>query len=286
MRILFALVIGSLAAPLFVNAAEPATSTKPIAKVNGLTIPQSRFELVARSQLTQGQEDTPKFREDLREILITREVLAQEALRRKLDKDPNYVAQMDVMKQQILLGVLFDEFVKKNEPTEAALRKEYDRVKAETVSAGGKQYLARHILLKEEGEAKAIIEQLQGGGDFEAIAKEKSTDTGSREDGGALGWSEPQRFVAPFGDALRQLKKGEFTRQPVQTQFGYHVILLVDERPVPFPEFDAVKDQVRQGLMGKARDEYIDGLRAKAKIEKIGSVSAAAPVPAPEKKQP
>ena len=107
-----------------------------------------------------------------------------------------------------------------------------------------------------------------------AIAKEKSTDTGSREEGGQLGWSEPDRYVAPFGDALRQLKKGEFTLQPVQTQFGYHVLQLMDERPVPFPEFDVVKGEIRQGMLTKARDEYIDGLRAKAKIEKIGTVSA------------
>jgi len=274
-NIVSTLAAAALVLPLCASAAEPATSTKPIAKVNGVSIPQSRFELVARGQISQGQEDSAQFREDLREILITREVLAQEAVRRKLDKDPSYVAQLDVMKQQILLGVLFEDFVKKNEPTEVAMRKEYDRVKTETEGTGRKQYLSRHILVKEENEAKAIIEQLQGGADFAAIAKEKSTDTGSREEGGQLGWSEPERFVAPFGDALRQLKKGEFTRQPVQTQFGYHVVQLVDERPVPFPEFDSVKSEIRQGLLGKARDDYIDGLRAKAKIEKIGSVSSA-----------
>jgi peptidyl-prolyl cis-trans isomerase C len=271
-KFLHALTAAILALPLCANAAEPTTSTKPIAKVNGISIPQSRFELVAQGQISQGQQDSPQFREDLREILITREVLAQEAVRRKLDKDPNYVAQLDVMKQQILLGVLFEDFVKKNEPNEAAMRKEYDRVKTEAENAGRKQYLSRHILVKQEDEAKAIIEQLQGGGDFAAIAKEKSTDTGSREEGGQLGWSEPERFVAPFGNALRLLKKGEFTKQPVQTQFGFHVVQLMDERPVPFPEFDTVKSEIRQGLLGKARDDYIDGLRAKAKIEKIGSV--------------
>lgn len=274
-KLLCALASATLALPLCVNAAEPTTSTKPIAKVNGVSIPESRFELVARGQISQGQQDSSQFREDLREILITREVLAQEAVRRKLDKDPNYVAQLDVMRQQILLGVLFEDFVKKNEPTEVAMRKEYDRVKTESEGAGRKQYLSRHILVKQEDEAKAIIEQLQGGGDFAAIAKEKSTDTGSREEGGQLGWSEPERFVAPFGDALRQLKKGEFTKQPVQTQFGFHVVQLMDDRPVPFPEFDTVKSEIRQGLLGKARDDYIDGLRAKAKIEKIGSVSSA-----------
>jgi peptidyl-prolyl cis-trans isomerase C len=275
-NILYALTVAALALPLCAaGAEEPATSTKPIAKVNGVSIPQSRLDLAARGQLSQGQEDTPQFREDLREILITREVLAQEAIRRKLDKDPQYVAQLDVMQQQILLGLFFEDFVKKNEPAEDAMRKEYDRVKSEATSAARKQYLSRHILVKEEGEAKAIIEQLQKGGDFAAIAKEKSTDTGSREEGGQLGWSEPDRYVAPFGDALRQLKKGEFTLQPVQTQFGYHVLQLMDERPVPFPEFDVVKGEIRQGMLTKARNEYIDGLRAKAKIEKIGTVSAA-----------
>jgi peptidyl-prolyl cis-trans isomerase C len=272
-KFLCALSAALLALPLCAKAAEPTTSTKPIAKVNGVSIPESRFELVAQGQISQGQQDGPQFREELREILITREVLAQEAVRRKLDKDPHYIAQLDVVKQQILLGVLFEDFVKKNEPTEAAMRKEYDRVKTETDSAGRKQYLSRHILVKQEDEAKAIIEQLQGGGDFAAIAKEKSTDTGSREEGGQLGWSESERFVAPFGDALRQLKKGEFTRQPVQTQFGFHVVQLMDERPVPFPEFDAVKSEIRQGLLAKARDDYIDGLRAKAKIEKVGTVT-------------
>jgi peptidyl-prolyl cis-trans isomerase C len=273
----YALAVAALAAPLYAGAADPATSTKPIARVNGIPIPESRLELVARGQVSQGQEDNQKFRDDLREIMITREVLAQEALRRKLDKDPNYVAQMDVMRQQLLLGVLFEQFVAKSEPTEDAMRKEYDRARTETASAGRKQYLSRHILLKEESEARAVIAQLQGGGNFEAIAKEKSTDTGSRDEGGALGWNEPERFVAPFGEALRKLKKGEFTKEPVQTQFGYHVLMLVDERPVPFPEFDSVKDQIRQNLLGKARDEYIDGLRAKAKIEKIGSVGPVEP---------
>jgi peptidyl-prolyl cis-trans isomerase C len=260
--------------PLSALAAD-GTSTKPIAKVNGVSIPQSRLELVAKSQLAQGQADTPEFREELRDVLITREVLAQEALRRKLDRDPAYIAQMDIARQQILLSVLFDDFLKKYEPNEAAMRKEYDKVKSENTGSGRKEYLSRHILVKDEAQARAIIEQLQNGADFAALAKEKSTDPGSREKGGELAWSEPERFVAPFGEALRQLKKGEYTRQPVQTQFGYHVVQVLDERAPPFPEYEAVKPQIREALLARARVEYIDALRAKAKIEKVGSVSAA-----------
>jgi peptidyl-prolyl cis-trans isomerase C len=250
-------------------------SGKSIAKVNGVNIPHSRFDIVAKNQISQGQEDSPQFREDLREVLITREVLAQEALKRKLDKDPAYTAQMDVMRQQILLGVLFEDFIKNNEPTEAAMRTEYDKVKGENEKAGRKEYLSRHILLKDEPTAKAVIAQLQGGGDFAAIAREKSVDPGSADKGGELGWSEPDRFVGPYGDTLKTLKKGEYTKQPVQTQFGFHVIQVLDERAIPFPEYDTVKDQIRQSLLGKARDDYIGDLRAKAKIEKIGSVTAA-----------
>jgi len=262
--------VAALLAPLAGFGAD--TPNQPIAKVNGVTIPHSRFDIVAKSQISQGQEDNAAFREDLREVLITREVLAQEALKRKLDKDPAYTAQMDVMRQQILLGVLFDDFIKKNEPNEAAMRKEYDKVKADNEKSGRKEYLSRHILLKDEATAKAVIEQLQGGADFAAIAKEKSVDPGSADKGGELGWSEPERFVGPYGDALKTLKKGEYTKEPVQTQFGFHVVQVLDERAPPFPEYDSVKDQIRQSLLSKARDDYIGNLRAKAKIEKVGSV--------------
>ncbi|HZP91386.1 MAG TPA: hypothetical protein VFB20_00685, partial [Burkholderiales bacterium] len=166
----FILLLGALLAPLAVLAAEKdkpaadkpaAAGGKIIAKVNGTGIPQSRFDLILKSQTAQGQQDTPEFREELRDVLITREVLAQEALKRKIDKDPLYVAQLDVMKQQILLTLLFEDFMKKSAPTEEAIHKEYERVKADAAKSPRKEYKARHILVKEEADAKAIIEQLQ-----------------------------------------------------------------------------------------------------------------------------
>jgi peptidyl-prolyl cis-trans isomerase C len=262
-----------LLSPTVHAADKPDASNKNIAIVNGKPISQARFDVVARSQLQQGQDDSPEFREELREVLITREVLYQEALRQKLDQDPNYQAQLDVVKQQLLLGVLFEDFMAKHTPSEADLRKEYDRVKAESIASGKKEYRSRHILVKEEAEALAIIEQIGKGADFGELAKEKSLDPGSREDGGDLDWHEAERFVEPFAHALKSLKKGELTRQPIQTSFGYHIVQLLDERPVPFPEFDTVKEQIQQSLIGTARDKFVDGLRAKAKIEKTGSLN-------------
>ena len=264
--------------------AKPATKTetkqKNVAVVNGVGIPQSRLEFVAKSQLAQAQgqqgqpgqpplQDSPEFRNNLREILITREILYQEAVRRKLDKNLDYQTQLDLAKQQIILAVLIEDLGKKLTPTDADVRKEYERVKAERGGEIGKQYKSRHILVKEEAVAKQIVADLEAGGDFAAIAKEKSEDTGTKEAGGELDWSEAEGYVQPFGEALKALKKGERTKEPVKTSYGYHIIELEDVKSVPFPDFDQVKPQIQQQLATKVRDDYIADLRAKAKIQKI-----------------
>lgn len=256
------------------------TKQKNAAIVNGIGIPQSRLDFVAKSQIAQAQQqqgqpgqppqqDTPEFRNNLREILITREILYQEAVRRKLDKNPDYQTQLDLAKQQIILALLIEDLSKKLSPTDADVRKEYERVKAERGGEVGKQYKSRHILVKEEADAKQIIADLEAGGDFAAIAKEKSQDTGTKDAGGELDWSEAESYVQPFGEALKALKKGERTKEPVKTSYGYHVIELEDVKSVPFPEYDAVKAQIQQQLATKVRDEYIADLRAKAKVQKF-----------------
>jgi len=284
---------GYAAEPKQKDAADTKPAAKPDAKpkartdskdnvaiVNGIGVPRARLEFVAKSQLAQAQsqqgqpgqqplQDSPEFRDNLREILITREILYQEAVRRKLDKNPDYQTQLDLAKQQIILALLVDDLNKKLTPSEADVRKEYERVKAERSGDAGKQYKSRHILVKEEDAAKQIIADLDAGGDFAAIAKEKSEDTGSKEDGGELDWSEAQAYVQPFGEALKALKKGERTKEPVKTNYGYHIIELEDVRSSPFPEFDQVKPQIQQQLATKVRDDYIADLRSKAKVQKL-----------------
>ncbi len=262
--------------------AKSETKQKNVAIVNGIGIPQSRLDFVAKSQLAQSQaqqgqpgqqplQDSPEFRNNLREILITREILFQEAVRRKLDKNLDYQIQLDLARQQIILAVLIEDLSKKLTPTDANVRKEYERVKAEHGGEMGKQYKARHILVKEEADAKQIIVDLDAGGDFAAIAKEKSEDTGTKEQGGELDWSEAESYVQPFGEALKKLTKGERTKEPVKTTYGYHIIELEDVKSVPFPDYDQVKPQIQQQLATKMRDDYIAGLRTKAKIQKIDS---------------
>jgi peptidyl-prolyl cis-trans isomerase C len=262
------LVVATLSMPAF-SASEDA-----VAMVNGVAVPKTRFDLLLNSQTTQGQEDTPEFREELREIMITREVLAQEAIRRKFDTTDDYKQQIDAMQQQLLLTMLFNAFIKEMEPTEEQMQAEYERIKASNAALGDKEYHVRHILVKDEAAAKDIIAQLQGGADFAEVAKEKSEDTGSKETGGDLGWSSPQRYVKPFADAIVALQKGETTTAPVKTDFGYHVIELVDVRAAPFPPYDQVKEQIRKEMLTRSRDELIGKLREEATIEKVGSISA------------
>ena len=260
--------------------AKVETKQKIVAIVNGIGIPQARLDFVAKSQLAQSQaqqgqpgqqplQDTPEFRSNLREILITREILYQEAVKRKLDKNTDYQIQLDLARQQIILAVLIEDLSKKLTPSEADVRKEYERVKAGRGGELGKQYKSRHILVKEEADAKQIIADLDAGGDFAAIAKEKSEDTGTKEQGGELDWSEAEGYVQPFGEALKALKKGERTKEPVKTTYGYHIIELQEIKSISFPEFDQVKPQIQQQLATKVRDDYIADLRAKAKVQKI-----------------
>jgi peptidyl-prolyl cis-trans isomerase C len=268
----------ALAAALPLAAIAADTKPKNAAVVNGVPIPEARVDYVAKAQVAQSQgqqQDSPEFRANVLDILITREILYQDAIKRKLDKNPDYLTQLDLAKQQIMLGVLLEDLTKTIKPSEADVRKEYERVKAENSGEAGKEYRARHILVKEEAEAKQIIADLAKGGDFAKIAKEKSEDPGSKDAGGELDWSEAEAYVEPFGAALKSMKKGEVSKEPVKTSYGYHIIELEDVRSKPFPEFDQVKAQIEQGLAGKARDDYIADLRAKAKIQKTDEKAGA-----------
>jgi peptidyl-prolyl cis-trans isomerase C len=245
-----------------------------VATVNGVAVPKSRFDLLLTGQTTQGQADTPAFREELRDIMITREILAQEARRRNLDKSDSYRQQIDAMENQLLLTTLFNAFIEEMEPTEKTLQAEYERIKSENAKLGDKEYHVRHILVKKEDQAAEIIAQLEGGADFAELAKENSEDSGSKETGGDLGWAAPQRYVKPFGDAIVALQKGETTSAPIKTDFGYHVIELIDVRVTAFPPYDQVKEQLRKETLTRSRDELIGKLRDDATIDKIGSLSA------------
>ncbi len=136
---------------------------------------------------------------------------------------------------------------------------------------GDKEYNARHILVKTEAEANDILAQLKKGTDFAKLAKEKSLDPGSKEKGGDLGWFSPAGMVKPFSDAVVGLKKGELSATPIQTQFGWHVIKMVDSRATQVPAYDKVKEGLELTLQQRKLEKMMLGLKDKAKIEVAGA---------------
>jgi len=247
---------GQAAAPKLKEGDQPVT-------VNGKLIPKSRVEFIAKQRAAQGQPDNDQARRMILDNLITQEVVAQEADRKGFGKSADVRTQLDLMRQQIVVQALIQDYLKTHPVKEEDMLAEYDRLKG---ARGDKEYKARHILVDKDSEANDIIAQLKKGAKFEDLAKQ-SKDPGSKEKGGDLDWNPPGTFVKPFADALAKLEKGKYTETPVQTQFGWHVIQLDDVRTQPFPPFDTVKPQLHSRLQEQEVQKYVSGLRAKAKVQ-------------------
>ncbi|HSC79610.1 MAG TPA: peptidylprolyl isomerase [Chitinolyticbacter sp.] len=234
-----------------------------VATVNGVTIPDSRADFFVKQVTERGQKDSPELRAKVKEELVRNEVLSQEAAKKGLEKNADVKTRVDLARQQVLVGALINDFVKANPVSEADLKKEYDRIK---VNFSGKEYKARHILVADEKTAQDVVADLKKGKKFEDIAKEKSTDKGSGQNGGDLGWANPNSFVPEFGNALKSLQKGKLS-EPVKSQFGWHVIKLDDVRDAKGPTFDEVKPELQRELQGRKVQEYVEGLVKKAKVQ-------------------
>lgn len=235
-----------------------------VAKVNGVAIPQSRLDFMVKAAVAQGQQDSTELRNSLRENLIAEEIVAQEAIKNGLDKNSDVITQIELARQAILVRAYQTEYIKNNAVSDDILRREYEDVKAQM---GDKEYKARHILVETEKEAKDIIASLKKGGSFDKLAKEKSIDTGSKANGGELGWSSAGAYVKPFADALQNLKKGNTTDQPVQTSFGWHVVRLEDVRTAVAPPFEEVKMNMQQRILQRNFASTVQNLRNSAKVE-------------------
>lgn len=236
---------------------------KAAAVVNGHEIPQARIDMRVQAASSQGQADTPELRKALRDDLINLELLSQEAAKKGLDKQPETIQQLELVRQSTLAGAYVQDYAKNHPISEDALKQEYESLKGKL---GNKEYKAAHILVATEDEAKAIAAQLKKGAKFEKIAKEKSKDPGSGSNGGDLGWNVPSNFVPQFSDAMTHLKKGQVSA-PVQSQFGWHIIKLEDERELNVPPFEQVKSNIMQRMQQQSVQKAIADLRSGAKIE-------------------
>ena len=246
------------------KAAAPGTPAVA-ATVNGTTISESRVDLLAKQSESHGQSVDPELRKEIIEKLSMQLILSQEAIKKNLNKTPEVMDQIDLTQQSILANAFVQDFIKNNPVSDDMLKAEYEKIKTQMT---GSEYKARHILVEKETEAKDIIAKLtKNPKAFESLAKEKSLDTGSKDNGGDLGWFDPQSMVPEFGAALATLAKGKSSEEPVKSQFGYHVILLEDSRPKVIPPLEQVKSALQQQVQQQNLKKLLDDLKAKAKIE-------------------
>lgn len=258
-RLALAIAAATLTTSVF---AAPAGT---IATVNGVAIPSSKADLFVKEVTARGQQkDTPELRAQVKDELIKNEVVYQEAIKKGVDKNPEALAQLEMLKQRIVIGAFVNSYVKANPISDSDLRKEYDKIKA---NFAGKEFKARHILVATEAEAKAILADLKKGKKFDEIAQAKSMDKGSAAKGGDLGWANPNSFVKEFGTALAALPKGKTTETAVKTQFGYHIIKLDDVREAKGPSFEEVKGELAQQMQGQQVQKMVEDLVKKAKVE-------------------
>lgn len=257
------LVVACLSAIPHVYAVEDS-----IATVNGKPIKKSWVEFILRdAEARSGQKANDGMKAAVVNELVGSELAYQEAQKAGIDKLPDFVVAEELARRKMLVNAFLADFMKKSPVTEAEKKEGYEQYKKEL---GDKEYSARHILVKTDVEAKAIIADLKKGADFAKIAKDKSLDPGSKEKGGDLGWFSPAGMVKPFADALVDLKKGDITAEPVQSQFGWHVIKLVDTRALQAPPYEKVKDGIERTIQQQKLEKFMMSLKEKSKIDVSG----------------
>jgi peptidyl-prolyl cis-trans isomerase C len=252
-----------LSALLAFTATAQAAEEKSAALVNGVSIPQSRVDLRIKVATTQGgQTDSPELRKAVRDDLINLEVISQAAIKNGMDKQAETAQQIELAKQSVLAGAFVQDYAKTHPVSEEALKQDYEALKARV---GNKEYKISHILVSSEDEAQAVAKRVKKE-KFAKVAKEKTKDPGSKDNGGDLGWTVPSNFVQPFGEAVLKLNKGQIS-EPVQTQYGWHIIKLEDTRELKVPAFEEVKPNLEKRKQQEAIQKAITELREKAKIE-------------------
>jgi peptidyl-prolyl cis-trans isomerase C len=262
-------------------AADAPPAKPPLVTVNGKPISNELYEDYVKA-LTQGKSSAdlpPEDREQIKENLVRLELIAQQAEKDGLAKDPEVASRLELARINLLQQASAQKYLKDRAPTDAELRAEYQ---VQLESSPLVEYHARHILVSGEDVAQKIIGQLGSGMDFATLAKRFSSDKASAAKGGDLDWFAPNAMVKPFSDAVAMLKNGEYTRTPVQTQFGWHVIQLLGTRDRAPPAFEAVQEQLKQIVQRKKYQAYAEELMKTAKIDPpLASAAAPAPAAAP-----
>ena len=246
-----------------------------VAKVNGVEVHQSDLQLAEEDigpNLPQGIAGDAK-REYLISYMTDMILLAQEAEVQGMSATDAFKRRFAMMRNKVLMETLLAQTAQKS-VNDDAMHKVYDD--AIKQMAPEEEVHARHVLVKTEDEAKAVLADIKKGTDFAEVAKAKSTEPGAAQSGGDLGYFTKEQMVPEFAEAAFKLDKGKVS-EPVKTQFGWHIIKVEDKRKKPVPTFDQVKDQLETFVARKSQSDLVAKLRTTAKIEKTAAAAPAAP---------
>jgi len=247
------------------QAATPAVAEDAVAVVNGTPISRDVWELFVKTRTRGGSADdlTDEQKKETLDSLIEMYVAAQQAQKEGLATGEDG-ARVELMRQSALADLAGRKYLEGKDPSPEELQAEYDK---QINQMAATEYKARHILVDSEDTARELIDKLDGGASFEQLAMENSSDSSAQE-GGDLGWFAPNRMVKPFADAVQALEKGKYTAEPVQSQFGWHVIKLEDTRPLSPPAFESVEPQLKQLVTQGKFQAYLDELMKSADVER------------------
>ncbi|MEW8179225.1 MAG: peptidylprolyl isomerase, partial [Candidatus Thiodiazotropha endolucinida] len=258
---------------------EPTTGdmdVETLLTVNGEAITRTMYSLYFQDRMRNvpDAQNSPEMQMSVLNELSNIIIVAQDAEKQGILQRPEVAASVDLLKAKLLTQIAIQDFAGSHEPSEEDIQKAYQE---DYAGQSGNEYKARHILVKEQDEATALIEKLNGGADFAELAVEHSTGP-TGKNGGDLGWFDVAQMVKPFGDALKTLEKGKYSAAPVETQFGWHVILLEDTRVSEAPSLDSVKGKIVNKLKQVALSDYMQGLRDSSKL--VFNEKNAKPAPA------
>src|SRR5437660_2163118 len=265
-RILFLAALAALAACQPKSGVTTADTSPPVATVDGSPISRDFYEFHIKGITSKSSSAlTPQQRELALDNLIRARLVAEEAAKEGLDKSSDTASMLELSRLNVLQQAVSDRYLKDRKPSEQELRGEYETQIAATPR---QEYHARHILVATEPFAERLVRRLDKGEKFDVLAKQESMDS-SKSNGGDLGWFTPDRMVPEFAGALVALKAGEYTHRPIQTQYGWHIIQLLDRRELTPPPFEQVRQRLEQIVQNKKFHGYADELMRSAKIQRF-----------------
>jgi peptidyl-prolyl cis-trans isomerase C len=235
-----------------------------IASVNGIKVHSDMLEQMVSEGVANGAKDSPEFRAALKNELIARTVLAQEASKQGIEQMPATQNQLLMARASILANQVMARYVEKNPVTDEQIRNEYKRQLAGLVDA--EQFLVRHVVLETEAQAQDALKSLRAGADFATLAKDKSLDN-SKQNGGSLGWLLPNQLIPPLANVVVNLNKGAVSAAPIATSVGWQLIKLEDKRKFQPPTFEESKPLLLRSLQANQQNEYVQKLVKAAKVE-------------------